>query len=158
MSAALEHRDVRRQSSPLHGTGVFTLRPFTQGEPVFTFEGPTLTASQINDDMRVMQIADDQYLVEDLDADYIENYVNHSCSPNLGFITGTTTLHALRDIAPDEELTWDYSTSINDPDWSIPCRCGHPACRKIIQSFRDLPPSIQQQLHPITLAYLRPRK
>ncbi|MFA7237183.1 MAG: SET domain-containing protein-lysine N-methyltransferase [Phycisphaeraceae bacterium] len=156
MSHALEHRDVRRQTSPLHGTGVFTLRPFTQGEPVFTFEGPSIAAADVRDDMRVMQIAADQYLVEDPAADYIENYVNHSCNPNLGFTTGSTTLHALRDIAPHEELTWDYSTSINDPGWSIPCRCNSPHCRGNIQSFQDLPPHIQQQLHPITLSYLRP--
>ena len=73
----------------------------------------------------------------------------------MGFTDGSPTLYALRDIAPDEELFWDYRTSINEPGWAVPCTCGTSLCRGRIQSYCDLPESERARLRPIVLAYLR---
>jgi uncharacterized protein len=38
---------------------------------------------------------------------------------------------ALRDIVPDEELTFDYAMNSDEPETMI-CRCGAPSCRGMI--------------------------
>jgi len=145
----------KRRKSAVHGDGVFTLDAIARGASVFEFGGPVVTAAELRDGMRVMQIGPDEYIVEDIDADYIENYINHRCEPNVGFLHGTLTLHALRDIAAGEELFWDYSTSINEPGWFLPCACGVASCRGKIQSYCDLPDEVRRRLGGIALAYLR---
>ncbi len=53
--------------------------------------------------------------------------LNHSCAPNVG-IVGQIVFRAMRDIAPGEELTFDYATG-DDDDWEMDCACGAPGCR-----------------------------
>ncbi len=144
-----------RRPSQVHGLGVFTRLPIAQGVAVFEFGGPTIPASQVRDDMRVMQVGPDEYIVEDMAADHIENYINHRCEPNLGFVHGSLMLFALRDIEAGEELFWDYSTSINEPGWRVPCNCGVPMCRRAIASYCELEPQVRERLRDIALRYLR---
>jgi SET domain-containing protein len=65
-------------------------------------------------------------------------YFNHSCSPNCEYdiIDGHIWISSLRDIAPGEELTYDYC--FTDPvPYGIPvdkCLCGSPHCRGFILS------------------------
>lgn len=153
--APLPPDHFERRPSQVHGLGVFTRRPIGQGAAVFEFGGPTIPASLVRGDMRVMQVGTDEYIVEDVAADHIENYINHRCEPNLGFLNGSLTLHALRDIDASEELFWDYSTSINEPGWRVPCRCGAAACRGAIVSFCDLDAQLRIRLGAIALKYLR---
>jgi len=50
--------------------------------------------------------------------------VNHSCEPNAGF-RGDLVLVARRDIGPEEEITWDYSTAIDEEEFpGFACCCG----------------------------------
>lgn len=146
-----------RRESPSHGLGVYTLLPIAAGSLVMEFGGDILSCKDLREGMRVLQVGEDQYIAEDLEADHIENYVNHCCSPNLGFTDGSLHLRALRDIAAGEELTWDYSTSINEPGWSFTCHCGAQGCRGQVRSYCDLTPAQRDQLRPIALAYLRNR-
>lgn len=53
--------------------------------------------------------------------------LNHSCDPNVG-IVGQIVFQAMRDIEPDEELTFDYATG-DDDDWTLDCSCGTASCR-----------------------------
>ena len=54
-------------------------------------------------------------------------YMNHSCAPTCWF-EGSYLMTATRDVAPGEEITFDYCTSNDWPqDWA--CACGAPACR-----------------------------
>ena len=39
---------------------------------------------------------------------------------------------ASRDIAKDEEVTYDYSTSESEEKWTMECKCGAHCCRKIV--------------------------
>ncbi|HZQ10041.1 MAG TPA: SET domain-containing protein-lysine N-methyltransferase [Anaerolineae bacterium] len=56
------------------------------------------------------------------------DYVNHSCDPNAG-LSGQIVLVAMRDIAPGEEITFDYAMSdVTDYD-EFQCDCGAPNCR-----------------------------
>ena len=75
----------------------------------------------------------------------LDDLVNHSCNPNTGLyqISGDTYLLALRSIAIDEELSFDYSTSMVDEPWSMECACGEAACRGTVGNFLDMPTATQ---------------
>lgn len=55
--------------------------------------------------------------------------INHSCDPNCeAWIEGRRIfIHALRDIQPGEELTFDYGFDVDCYE-DHPCRCGMPGC------------------------------
>ncbi len=140
------------RTSPQHGKGVFAVRPIHKGESLLTFSGPRLHRSQLDVDDYHLQITEDYYLGASGRED---DFVNHSCAPNSGFQAGLT-LVALRDIEQDEEITWDYSTAIDEEDFAgFACRCGARGCRAIVTSFRYLPPEEQSRLQPWLLPYLQ---
>lgn len=65
----------------------------------------------------------------------IASFFNHSCSPNAG-INGQIFLVAMRDIIKDEEVAFDYATTVCRSKEVMPyimyCRCGSKNCRKRI--------------------------
>ncbi len=54
-------------------------------------------------------------------------FMNHSCDPTVWW--ENETLVARRDIAPGEEITYDYGTDFTAFDRGFTCRCGSPMCR-----------------------------
>jgi uncharacterized protein len=70
-------------------------------------------------------------------------HLNHSCEPNLG-LQGQVVYVALRDIAIDEELTFDYAMNSDEPD-QMPCRCGSQNCRGTITGLDWQKPEIQKK-------------
>ena len=143
------------QQSGIHGLGVFTSAPFAKGIFVIQCQGILRHKDEVVEGMRALQIGPETYLAEDPQNPRVDDYINHSCAPNVGFVDGTPALIALRDIAVGEELFWDYRTSINEPGWEVPCTCGAPECRGKIQSYCDLPESERARLRGIVLQYLR---
>jgi uncharacterized protein len=73
---------------------------------------------------------------------------NHSCEPNAGIRDGGTTtcinLVALRDIPWGEEIRYDYSTTMDEESFTMPCRCGSIHCRGVVEDFKCLPREIQE--------------
>lgn len=140
------------KSSSQHGKGVFARVAIRAGEEIMTFSGPLLTRAQVRDEDYHLQIDEDLYLGASGDAD---DYVNHSCVPNAGF-RGGPVLVARRDIRADEEITWDYSSAIDEADFAgFACRCGASECRSEVRSFRHLDRTTQERLRPWLLPYLR---
>ncbi|HLA75520.1 MAG TPA: SET domain-containing protein-lysine N-methyltransferase [Gammaproteobacteria bacterium] len=140
------------KNSAQHGRGVFAGTPLCAGEEIIKFTGPLLHRAQLNPDDYHLQIDDELYLGPSGQPD---DYVNHCCAPNAAFGDGLSLI-ALRDIAAHEEITWDYSTAIDEADFAgFPCCCGAPACRKIVASFRHLNAADQQRLAPYALPYLK---
>jgi hypothetical protein len=93
----------------------------------------------------VMEIGEDEVFLASGDLD---DYVNHSCEPNccLRFEPdGRVFLVAMRDIAPGEDLSFDYATTTTRagiaafPGWRFPCRCGAAGCRGEVGCAEDLP-------------------
>lgn len=76
------------------------------------------------------------------------DYLNHSCDPNAG-IKGQIFLDAMREIAPDEEVTFDYAMVLcggeGIPPYSMECSCGSPNCRKRVTDNDWLLPELQQR-------------
>jgi hypothetical protein len=124
------------------GRGVHARYPIRAGEKILEFDGPRLTHDE------VLALGDAQaYTVQVGPEEYIDarppgRFTNHSCEPNAG-VTGDRYLVALRDIAPGEEIQFDYSTTMSENHWTMDCRCGRPRCRRQIRDFHFLPPSLQ---------------
>jgi hypothetical protein len=64
-------------------------------------------------------------------------YINHSCEPNC-VVSGRSVV-AERMVEEGEELTFDYSTDIDWPDFRMACMCGSLGCRKVVRAYRFLP-------------------
>lgn len=69
---------------------------------------------------------------------------NHSCDPNLWW-ADAYTLTARRDVAADEELTNDYTTSTDFPEFAMACTCGTASCRGMISGLDWRRADLQQR-------------
>jgi uncharacterized protein len=92
---------VAKESS-LHGKGVFATVLLKQGEEIGTYEGSVVEEN----DTYVLWVTDEEGLVRGIEGENRLRYLNHSTTPNCEF--DGDVLYALRDIEPDEELTFHY--------------------------------------------------
>ena len=124
------------------GRGVFATAPIFTGALIMHYTGPLLRYSQTSPTTLALQIGPDLYIGESGNAD---DFVNHSCSPNAGMqIDGTDVrLVAVADIATGEQITFDYSTTMDEDDFEFDCLCGSPICRGRIRDFKRLPESLR---------------
>ncbi len=86
--------------------------------------------------------------------------INHSCDPNCGLLVRRGTphveVHALRTIAPGEELTFDYASWEAEIQFMTgPCLCGAAACRGRVTGYDGLPADRRAALGPYVAEYLR---
>ena len=140
--------DLIEGKSRIAGRGVFAGRRYTSGDLIFDFMKPP-PAFCHRDDLPMgkaiaLQVSHDIYL---LASGAIDDYFNHSCDPNAAVIIrgGTAILRAIRPIKPMEEITFDYSLTMVDNPLEIPCRCGVPACRKVVREYRTLPAEVRHR-------------
>lgn len=147
---------LKIQSSPIAGNGVFTTKDLEKDQTICFLEGELCSLEEIlrridtgeEDTADPLQIEDTKYL----DLDEISRTFNHSCKPN-SYIRGKSELVALRNIPTNEEITYDYSTTMNDNEakiknegfaiWSCACNCGSSSCRGVIDQFKTLPRKIR---------------
>ncbi len=143
------------------GKGVFTSAPIRAREFLFSFRGsgPLLTYQEMKKLSRetpCLQIGHDKYIWTTQSP---QRYVNHSCEPNTG-LRNLTELYALRDIKAGEEVTCDYSATMDEDDWEMDCLCDAPTCRGRIRDFKYLARELQQryiQLGIVAAFCLKPR-
>jgi hypothetical protein len=137
------------------GMGVFTMQDISKGEVVSEWIGQKYS---VNDIPHPYQLAHDLYtqvgpLTYLGPSGGIDDMINHSCDPNCGLFFESDKIYCktIKDINAGEELTWDYSTTmdkegINGLDgWKMECECGSPNCRGIIQGFNTVPKDIQKK-------------
>jgi uncharacterized protein len=133
-----------------HGRGVFTDGPIPAGSLIMRFTGPPLRYAQTTAGTYALQVGPDLYIGASGGPD---DYINHSCEPNAGFRFAagparpdapTADLYAIRDIAGGEEILFDYSTTLDEDDFTMECRCGAPCCRRIIRDGKYLPEKVWQ--------------
>ncbi len=126
------------------GKGLFSKRPFFIGDIISRFTGQkisfldTLLLGEF--ECYPIQIDNDMYLHPD--EPYC--YINHSCDPNCG-INENLELIAIKDIHTNEELFFDYSTSMLERHWQMDCLCNSAYCRKTIKDFDFLPDEIRKK-------------
>ena len=129
--------------SGVHGLGAFAARPIDAGERIGVYAGRRYTASRArrrdwNVGLTYVFGLSDGSIVDAADGGNATRHFNHSCEPNCVAYEETgarrtlqVVFYALRAIAAGEELTVDYSLSVDeseDPS-SFGCDCRAPECR-----------------------------
>ena len=123
------------------GKGVFAKEAIAPRELIFYMNG-----KEINFERSTVYMG--EYSVQTGVKTYVDpiapaRYLNHSCSPNAGFIDDISLI-ALTRIKPGEEIRFDYSTTMLERHWELDCACGSRQCRRRIRDFDFLPYSLQQ--------------
>lgn len=120
------------------GRGIFAKAPIRKGEVVQDWSTgpghflPTKEAAshEKKGNHFIVQVEEESYLVA-VDGPEPADFINHSCDPTCG-IRGRLTVVALRDIARDEQITFDYAMTESWPWYKMVCRCGSPRCRHLV--------------------------
>jgi SET domain-containing protein len=134
---------VRR--SGVHGKGVFAAAPLKAGARLVEYKGERISWKEAlhrhphnpDEPNHTFYFALETGLVIDGNVNgNSARWFNHSCAPNCEAeeVEGRVFIHALRDIAPQEELFYDYGLVIDGrltkklkDDYA--CRCGTRKCR-----------------------------
>jgi uncharacterized protein len=129
----------------VHGRGVFALQPIARDERIIEYKGEVIGWPEAlrrhphdpNDPNHTFYFHIDERNV--IDAKVGGNdarWINHACEPNCEAdeVDGRIFIKALRDIAPGEELFYDYGLVIDERytpklKKQFACSCGSPACR-----------------------------
>lgn len=138
---------VERFMTEHKGWGVRTKQPIRKGIYILEYVGEVVTEREFKERMATMYTMDTHHYCLNLDGGLVIDghrmgsdgrFVNHSCAPNCEIqkwsVNGLfrMALFSLRDIRPDEELTYDYNFSLFNPSEGQPCRCGSEQCRGVI--------------------------
>lgn len=142
------------------GYGVFVNQALAAGELLVVWGGEIVTSQNlaklpVERQTHGMQVEEEIYmipLVEDDPADF----VNHSCNPNSG-LSGQIAVVAMRDIAPDEEICFDYAMSDSSDYDEFECACGSQNCRKLISGNDWKKPELQKRYKGYFSPYLQRR-
>ena len=135
------------------GLGIFAARPFWAGEVVMVDEDGDYYRNVVSyQELRrrgydldiTLQVGPDAFKLPNGNLD---DFTNHSCDPNTGIrLTDRGMIVvALRDVAAHEELTYDYSTYLNNPYESLRCLCGAANCRTVVCNFSTLPAELRHR-------------
>ena len=144
-------RKIAARKSPIHGNGVFAVAPIHKGERVIEYKGRRRTHEQVDNDVggdvdsghTFLFTLNDDWVI---DASYEGNdarWINHSCDPNCEAVIDENEdgdsrkdrvfIESVRDIAPGEELTYNYGIVLAERHtprlkkiWA--CLCGSPKC------------------------------
>ncbi|HUT66862.1 MAG TPA: SET domain-containing protein [Spirochaetota bacterium] len=131
------------------GCSVFAAKSFRKGDVIVQFKGKSCSRAKYIDshdpgNNHYLQIDGNTYMGP---SGFVDDYINHSCNPNSGlkYRKRGVFLHAIRDIGKDEEVTFDYSTTMDEGLWEMDCSCGETGCRGKIRDFIYLPEAVQKR-------------
>lgn len=142
--------------SDLHGHGVFARRPIPKGTYILEYEGVRITADEAdaqeptdpNDPYHTFFFAISNGMIIDGGQNGNDSrFINHSCEPNCeGHESDNgdkVFIVAMRDIAQDEELLYDYALTIDDKltktlKKQYACLCGAKRCRGTMLALPEL--------------------
>ena len=126
------------------GKGLFASHPIPANTLLCSVTGSLLTFKETlllgTRESHCLQIEKDQYIL--CNPPFL--FSNHSCNPNCA-INNQLQLYTIKNIAIDQELQWDYSTSMLERHWTMQCYCGANNCRNIITDFDLLPKDLQYE-------------
>ncbi len=141
-------------NSAIHGRGVFVSRDFRAGSPITRLSGQLMRGSLALSDPDYIGIGPQCWI----DPELPFSTINHSCEPTAAF-GRRQTIHAVRDLSPGDEVTIDYSTTEEDPDWQMDCACGTTSCRGVLRAIQFAFPDPERPplASPLMLAVWRRR-
>ena len=139
------HSNIVVQNSPIHGKGVFATQAIAKGEILHQMNGKVvgllkcfwlILTKKVQVDMP-LQIGKSSYFILD---EFSEAF-NHSCEP-LCAITAKNEIIAIKDIAADEELTYDYAMTVlptfYTKNWKMSCGCNAKNCRQSVSTVKNI--------------------
>ncbi len=142
--------EIRR--SAIQGMGAFATRRLRKGQRLAEYEGEHI--DQAEADRRYAEAGmrrhhtflftlDEDEVIDGKRAGNDSRFINHSCEPNCeAWIDGGRIfIHALKNIQPGTELTYDYQyerteAHTAEDEQFYACRCGTPSCRGTILAPR----------------------
>lgn len=130
---------IEARSSAIHGTGVFACAAIPKGTRIIEYTGRRERWSDHRESSsghtELMHVSP-THVINPKVGGNISRYINHSCDPNCeAVIEGDRVFfYALRDIAPGEELVFDYALQLGrrftrEDVLRYRCHCGSPRCR-----------------------------
>lgn len=136
------------RESRVQGLGVFATRPIPEGMRLIEYAGERLTAAAA--EARYPDVPgerhhtflfaiDDGVVIDAAVGGNAARFINHSCEPNCDAVVDDAHIwiDAIRDIAPGEELAYDYAYVLDERHTPaakrrFPCHCGSAQCRGTI--------------------------
>jgi SET domain-containing protein len=130
------------RSSSIHAAGCYTLDSIPRGQRIAEYDGARISKA----------IADERYADRPVTylfgfgskGDVIDGFgtamfLNHSCAPNCETEErgGRVYIRAIRNIAANEELLYEYNLYDSDSD-DYDCYCGSTNCRGTMLSEEEL--------------------
>lgn len=156
---------IQVRLSPIHGNGVFALKPISAGSRIAEYKGELISREELErraEERRRTEAGQGETLpvyffeIEEnrfIDASSVtENnparYINHACDENCEAVwnarENSMEIIALRDIATGEELSFDYGFELAG-FFEHPCRCGSKNCCGYIVA-KPLRPALMKKL------------
>jgi SET domain-containing protein len=130
------------RSSAIHAAGCYTTAPLKKGVRVAEYTGPLITkeaADEKYDNSPTTYLFGIGNGAMVIDGHSTAMFINHSCDPNCETdeLNGRVWIKAIRNIAAEEELTYDYNLYDGDDD-EANCNCGSSNCRKTMYSLEEV--------------------
>jgi hypothetical protein len=131
--------------------GVWAVQAIPAGAYIYSFNGPLVTKPTTY----TIQVEENAHV----DCADESRFTNHSCDANamLRYQDGVAQLIAVRDIARDEQVTFNYNTT----EWKMAspfsCRCGTSNCAGLVAGMKHLDRAVQLELLPSVPAWMRAR-
>lgn len=137
-------RRIAVRRSPVHGRGVYALRPLRAGERILEYKGKIMSWRSAT--RRYNRRAEDAHtflfglsdgrVIDGGQGGNSSRWLNHACEANCETVEvdGRVFIEARRDIHAGEELFIDYALELPDDTCEetireYVCRCGTPVCR-----------------------------
>ena len=143
--APADNRRIQTRRSGVHGKGVFAIQDIGEGEAIIEYVGVIITWKEAQkrhphdptDPNHTFYFhIDEKHVIDALVGGNSSRWINHSCDPNCEADEegGRVFVKALRDIAPGEELNYDYGLIIDERytpklKAEYPCWCRAKTCR-----------------------------
>lgn len=130
------------RSSAIHAAGCYTTTRIPKGRRVAEYTGPRLTKDEAD---ALYEHSPVTYLFglgdgsRVIDGHCMAMFINHSCDPNCETSEhdGRVWISAIRDIAPGEEVTYDYCLYDGGDEQQL-CNCATPHCRGSMYSHEEI--------------------
>ena len=138
---------LERFMTPERGWGIRTTEPIKTGEFILEYIGEVVSEHVFKHRMAEQYQNDQHHYCLNLDSGMVIDgyrkanegrFVNHSCEPNCEMQKWSVNgfyrigLFALRDILPNEELSYDYNFDNFNIETQQVCKCGSTKCRGYI--------------------------
>jgi SET domain-containing protein len=130
------------RSSSIHAAGCYTLDAIPKGRRILEYDGPRISKALADEryaDRPVTYLFGFEDRSDVIDGFGTAMFINHSCNPNCATEThdGRVFIRAVRNIAPNEELLYEYNLYDSEDD-NQDCYCGFDKCRGTMFSDWEL--------------------